>query len=630
MCGILGVIGKNLNLETALMSMNDRGPDDYGQYHDEKLSVSLGHVRLSILDLSEQGHQPMVSDGSRLVLVYNGEIYNYIEIRDELKQLGEEFQSNSDTEVILKAYKQWGIQFVNKCRGMFSFALLDKGASQTPLPVDRILENMAPLPRVYLVRDRMGIKPLYLAQTESCFVFCSELEPMMKTGLVSKELRMSSMIDYLGSGSIYQPNTIYKSVQHLAQGHIFEIDLDSKQTRSYSYYNLESSVEKCRQELPNSYQEQTKLLQSVLSESVKYHMVSDVQVGAFLSGGVDSSAVAALMSKNGSSLSTFTVGFESDRMEDELSQARRVSQHLGTDHHEIVVNEHDVVNLLAEYIGRVDQPSIDGINTFIVSSLASESVKVVLSGLAGDELFGGYSHFAEILAGKKAHRSFTDVLMSKIHRVRPNRFTKPAMIRTSRPCEAVISLRNFYSPFQMKNMFGEWYCEFEDLSPGKHVIESCPENWDILNEVGWAELRGYLCSTLLRDSDVQSMNHSLELRPLLIDHKLVELALSLPDSSKIRGNLKKAILVEAVKDVIPESCYLDKKKGFELPWVEWIEGPLSTQYRDLLHSKHAKQLFQDSFLTKRESLLNQKQCMRLDWSLFILLGWLTQTDAKVL
>jgi len=364
MCSIFGAIGKNYkNIEKNFsMELRHRGPDDSGIYYDNIRSLALGHTRLSIIDLSNHAHQPMANENESHVLVFNGEIYNYQEIKIRLISLGYKFYTNSDTEVVLKSYVEYGENCVNHFRGMFAFCIYDKKRGE-----------------LFLARDRFGIKPLIYTFLDDQFIFSSELRPFLKSNVVTKKLSNQATNEYFQYGSVRQPNTMLEGVYQLMPGHSMTVQMERiyEIEKYYDYVERSSKLPEIK-----SYDEAVKKVRDELEIATQYHMIADVDVGAFLSGGVDSTAVIAMM-KNFSAkkINTFSVGFKNKtNVEDETEIAARTAKYLGCRHHNIKIDDNYVKNIFDDFITSIDQPSIDGINTFIVSRETAKEMKVASSG----------------------------------------------------------------------------------------------------------------------------------------------------------------------------------------------------------------------------------------------------------
>ena len=410
MCGIYGVLG-GLNSSSSSVGahkLSHRGPDDFGFYYDPINDLYLAHTRLAIIDLSNAANQPIFSDDNNYVLIFNGEIYNYQELRQELIQSGYSFRTSSDTEVVLQSFIHWGSDCLLRFRGMFAFCIYTKDKKE-----------------LFLARDRFGIKPLIYSFNDDKFTFSSELKSFFPNSFSdpSPSICTSSLYEYLTFGSVIQPNTILEGIFHLPQSHYMIID-KNKNAYQYRYYDYAKES----QSLPkyDTYEQAITAVRSTLTDATSYHMVSDVDVGIFLSGGVDSSAVLALANQcTESKLHTFSVGFsDSKSVFDETNLASQTAQFFSCNHHNILIDSDSVIHTFCRFIDSIDQPCFDGINNYIISEKASEFVKVALSGLGGDEIFGGYPHFSTISESISLAASFQNRILQKINHLRPNRFTK--------------------------------------------------------------------------------------------------------------------------------------------------------------------------------------------------------------
>ena len=594
MCSIYGCIGKNYSDIEPLFSkeLNHRGPDDGGFFVDNEAKVSLGHTRLSIIDLSAHGHQPMVNKDNRYTIVFNGEVYNYQEIRNELEKLGHAFNSQSDTEVILQSFIEWEEKCLDKFRGMFAFVIYDKNTNE-----------------LFLARDRFGIKPLIYTFTNEDFLFSSELSPLMKSGFIPSVLNEASVSDYFAYGAVQQPKTIIKNAYYLMPGHYMKVDIGLNY-HIEKYYDLVTESKKI--EHIDSYDEAVIMVRKALEEATRYHLVADVDVGAFLSGGVDSTAVVALMNHYvNKPINTFSVGFDQQgEVKDELSIAANTAKMLHTNHNEIVVDEQYIINIFDDFIDSIDQPSIDGINTYIVSRETSKNIKVALSGLGGDEIFAGYPHFKNIYENIDTNKNIYTLLGIQLNKIKPNRFTNHFELIGLSPEEGVLKTR-------ILDKRQSYPIEIEDRS-----------DLSTIQRITKVEIDNYLLSTLLRDNDVLSMANSLEVRPILLDHKLVELVFSLADNYKIRDKRLKAIFIDSVKDIIPEETWQRKKTGFEMPFATWMNGVLNSRVRSVAENAQKSRLLTTEIVQSFLKRANNKKLKRNDWILFVFFSWIEKNGVK--
>jgi asparagine synthase (glutamine-hydrolysing) len=626
MCGICGVLGSwNPEIIKAMnQAMHHRGPDDDGVFIDNEKHVALGHRRLSVIDVSKCGHQPMSYAKGRYWITFNGEIYNYKDIRKQLENIGHRFETNSDTEVLLASYVQWDERCLDKLSGMFAFAIYDKEAH---LPNETL---------IFLARDRLGIKPLYFSIKDRIISFSSEMKGMLASGLVSRKIDRQAVWHYLSLGSVPQPRTIFTEVKMLMPGHFMKISR-SRDIKISRYWDIAINAgEEYRDIDKISAIEAHKHLRVLLENSVRQHMVADVPVGAFLSGGIDSTTVVGLMSRNSRErIRTFSVGFESKlNRYDERRWARIAAQIFETDHTEVIVNGEDVARQYDDIIRATDQPSLDGTNTYVISKAAGESVRVALSGLGGDEIFAGYPHFIRFInASRWDHR--LSWLSTSLKKSLLNYF--PDRLITDKKClllnreERYSTLRNLTNDFALEDITSTSLSS--SLVPetlAEYYLPLLRSNLDVIAETSYVEINSYLVNTLLRDVDAMAMAHSLEVRPLLLDHKLAEFAFALPAQLKVSRRLNKPVLVGAVKDLIPDALIHRAKMGFELPLAEWLSGPLRDRAVDAFSLKLAKEMFSQEFLYNTKESLLAGQCSSIAiWSYFNLLAWIDANQGEL-
>lgn len=587
MCGIWGYVAREEAIDPSdawdgLCSLTDRGPDDWGMYFggtgkvtsEEELpgseqSVVLGNRRLSILDISDAGNQPMRTADGRWI-VYNGEVYNYREIRETLRDRGYSFESETDTEVVLKAYSEYGAGCVQHFRGMFAFAVYDERDGT-----------------LFAARDRFGIKPFYYAERGAALAFASEVTSMVSGGVVEPALDPVGVDGFLSFGYVPSPRTILTGVRSLPPGTVLTYDPDGGGTEIDRYYEIDfdgdtdDSVERFRE---------------LLCESVRLRLRSDVPVGTFLSGGLDSSTVAALVcgeSPDSADVRTYSIGFEQTSYS-EAEFAREVASELGTDHTTASITGTDVRSEVDDIFEAMDQPTIDGVNTYFVSKLAADDgVKVALSGLGSDELLYGYSTFDDV------HRyyrlcerldSIPDVVGNAVARVvefagrylpgQPTGKVAQSLVSDSPFGAAYLLSRGLFTQSTRRKLLTDaasvtdWSSELERADP------SGDSTWSVEESVSYAELTWYLHSQLLRDTDSMSMTHSLEVRVPFLDTGVAEFCLSLDDETKSSG--QKAFLKRAIEDDVPSSVIERKKSGFVLPFDNWLREDLREEVRDTL------------------------------------------------
>jgi|SRR5579863_3757057 len=601
MCGIAGTLKRidpvcpaDVAAVTRMMeSLIHRGPDACGMFSDER--VVLGHRRLSIIDLSEAGSQPMANEDSTVWTVFNGEIYNYPDLRKDLLRTGHCFRSNSDTEVLLHGYEQWGIEgLLPRLTGMFAFALYDVSRPDNP--------------RFYLVRDRLGIKPLYYSASDERVVFASEVRSLANSGLVRTETNRDALVGFLSQGSVPSPSTWLRDVSCLQPGCYLAVE--SNKERVVQYWDLSYS--------PQAGANDTLLL----GDAVTSHLLSDVPVGIFLSGGLDSASIVALATRSGSrKISTLTIAFDETEF-NEGDVARRLAQRFGTQHREIRITSDIFIENVSNFLKSVDQPTADGINTYFVSLAAKQSgLKVVLSGLGGDEVFLGYQHYRLLTLRSAWVRRFaamSPTLRSGIARIAiaygrslgQERWERFGYCRSYPPGLALYLLRRgFYPERAIADLAGidvgsvrDTIISAVEYGGGPSHEDLCPAH--AFNQI---EMRRYLHDQLLRDSDVFSMAHSIELRVPLLDHRLVESVAGRPAVAKVRGSGNKPLLVESVNDDALRAMARSPKRGFTFPLERWIRT-----HADHLEALSLKGTHVDPSAARR--MWSQFRRGRLHWS----------------
>jgi asparagine synthase (glutamine-hydrolysing) len=582
MCGIAGAIGAiDPTVEDAVRKMVDeqahRGPDDSGFFRSEgSPGVVLGFRRLAIMDLSPGGHQPMVDEQRRNVVVFNGEIYNYVQIREELAAEGIRCRSTGDTEVLLKAYARWGAAAVSRLRGMFAFAIFDPERRQ-----------------VLLARDRLGIKPLYYATVSrpggSVLLFASELRALLATDLLPRRLDPVALATFMWNGFVVGPQTMVRGVSLLGPGELMTVPLDAPAAVPERYWSLAASAR-----LPRA--EALERLERTLLTAAQQHLVSDVPLGVFLSGGVDSSAVTALAVKAGTkSVKTFHVGFD-ERGFDESSYARRVAKALGTDHIELRLAQERFRSELTAALDSLDQPTFDGINTYFVSRLVREAgFTVALAGTGGDELFGGYRSFVDQPRGRRLARAVRPIprvpLNGLARLVRSWKMGSdgdvPPQTRWGKLADLFSTGGEATATYQVS--YGLYTQDFlAELADGAIMAHAPrglpPRRFTELQEltrgatpleaVGFLELALFIGERLLRDTDGVSMANSLEVRVPLLDHEVVEAAQALPDEARFPPLGKKKLLKTLAMPELDPSIFDRPKAGFVLPIEVWAKDQL--------------------------------------------------------
>lgn len=601
MCGIVGYC--NFMCEDrvqALISMRDslthRGPDDEGAYFDDDGRVGLGHRRLAVLDLSSQGHQPMSAHEGAVWVVYNGEIYNFKELREELRTKGHSFNSNSDTEVVSKAYLEWGIDCINRFIGMFAIAIWDK-RSET----------------LYLVRDRLGVKPLYYYYKDSRLLFGSELKALMAHPGFPKEIDYGVIPNYLRYGYVPAPRTIFKDTYKLKPGHYLRMHNNEISVIKYwdaNDYYLGEPVEGSEDEIAEE-------LEALLIDSFKYRLLSDVPVGVFLSGGIDSSTLTALLQKNTSArLKTFSVGFYDDKY-NEADWAKKIADHLGTEHVEYYMSANDCLEVIGDLPELYDEPFGDnsGIPTYILSKLTRQHVTVALSADGGDELFGGYNRYRNLssltstfgrvprhirntavfgLNSLSADRA--DGIYQKLNSVVPRIKNFSDKYKKYRNMLCACNEERILDMYQFN--INKW--EPEDLGillndhSDSHYDTYFEDTFTELGDIDFQalmmgiDLRTFLVDDVLTKVDRASMSVSLESREPFLDHRLVEYAVRIPSALKCRKGVSKYILRKILYKHVPQELVDRPKRGFLAPVSDWLKCELYPLLMDHLNEDKVK------------------------------------------
>ena len=599
MCRIVGFIDFNFNnsysFEETVISMRDTllhgGPDDAGIFIDKEFPLAFGHRRLSILDLSPLGHQPM--EFENLVITYNGEIYNFREIRKELEKKGYKFFSNSDTEVILKAFHRWGFSAVHKFRGMFAFAIWNKKDK-----------------KLILGRDRIGVKPLYYYYKDGLFMFASELKAFHKHPKFEKKINITGLWLYLKYGYIPAPYSIFENVFKLRPGYFLVLDKNGN-IEEFPCWRVEEYFLKGKENrerwLKRSEEELAEELEEILTESFKFRLVSDVPVGMFLSGGIDSSTVCALLSREGIKLKTFTIGFY-EKEYNEAEYAKKIAQYLGTDHTELYCTPKEAFEIIPKLPEIYDEPFGDSsaIPTYLVSRLARSQVKVSLSADGGDEQFCGYTRYWIISnrTSKLSKIPFSNLFSNILELIQPN---------------FALKIYNIFRPFLPEyTNFRNKYLKLINALKGKGVMEQYDltltyflednlkllgielsekkrlKDWlladglDPFSSMMLLDLKTYLPDDILVKVDRATMSVALEGRDPFLDHKIVEWTSQLPVEFKYKNGVSKYLLRKVLYKYIPKNLVERPKQGFGVPIHEWFKGELKGLYKEYLNVERIK------------------------------------------
>lgn len=622
MCGIAGIAGiesgvsRRRSLHRMVEALAHRGPDADGEW--EAPGVALGHRRLAIIDLSEKGRQPMHSHDGRFTIVFNGEIYNYKSIRQELPEF--RFESDSDTEVLLAAYAKWGKKFLEKLNGMFALAIWDN-RTQT----------------LFVARDRMGIKPFYYRLEGGELWFASEIRALIQGGAFQPHLNQAALGDFIRYQTVSNPETMLDGVMSLPAGaygvfHAGKFEIQRYWEAARAGHGFESGMSEAAVKAR---------IRELLMAGVERRLISDVPLGAFLSGGIDSTAIVGLMSEvSNGPVDTFSVVFEEKEF-DESQWSEMAAKKFNTRHHPILLKPTAFLEELPNALAAMDHPSGDGVNSYVVSKVTREQgITVALSGLGGDELFAGYPFFRQLaeLQNKKILKALPfgmRKMMAGLANVIPGgrRGEKIAdVLRTKDTSLASIFpvYRRVFSGALANTVLSP---QKQGQNAVEHWLETYRNDWQklpLLSQVSSAEIENYMQHILLRDTDQMSMAHALEVRVPFLDHKLVEFVLSVPDSMKYPTYPKK-LLVESLGDLLPDELVNRKKMGFTFPWELWLRNELSGFCREKLEFLESTEIFLPGSLIKLHERFT-KQDNTVIWAhiwLLVILGdWMERNGVK--
>ncbi|MFL2599982.1 MAG: asparagine synthase (glutamine-hydrolyzing) [Flavobacteriaceae bacterium] len=624
MCGINGVYNYRslTDVENKVKEMNSltnhRGPDFNDIYLDS--TVCLGHNRLAIIDLDSKSNQPFISNDENLVLVYNGEIYNFLELKKQLSK-SYKFKTESDTEIIIAAYHNWGINMVAKFNGMFSFALWDKKNEQ-----------------FFLCRDRLGIKPLYYSEYHESIIFSSSIKAINQYYLNKTSLNKDDFVDFLRYGTVHSPNTFLNEIKSLERASY--LVASSEETKIVEYWSFFSNSR-----LINKEEKPQIKIKNFLLDSVDKRMMSDVPFGIFLSGGIDSSILVAAASKvSTKNINTFSIVFK-DKSFDERKFSRIIASKYKTNHFELELTPEDILHQIEEPFKFMDHPSVDGINTYFISKqVQKKGYKMAISGAGADELFSGYPVFKNSieLSNKKWLFSFPPQfrkLASKLlYLYKPNlQSEKMGEILNLK----LLELSNFYPIFRKifsdSSIMKLFNHSFNLKSPYSYLwaenelsFNQRGHKTSFLNKVSSLEIETYLQNVLLRDADQMGMANSLEIRVPFLDHNLVEYVLSLPNELKFPSSAKK-LLIDSTKGWIPDEIINRKKMGFVFPWDKWMRNELKTFCEQSINSLEHIPFFNMNYVNTLwvNFLKNKSQVHWLQiWSLVVLGNWTANNSTK--
>src|ERR1700733_14752105 len=646
MCGICGVIGIQRSelaeeiTRRMMGALTHRGPDEDGILVAP--SAALGMRRLSIIDLPG-GHQPVFNETGNVAVVYNGEIYNFQQLRRTLEGLGHAFRTHSDTEVIVHAYEEWGEQCLRELRGMFAIAIWDARSSGSSGEAARGT-------RIFLARDRLGIKPLYYTVADGALLFSSEVRSLLASGRIQPRLSPDCLEAYLTFGSVVEPSTLVEGIFSIPPGHClaFSADAPPAKPSPKPYWIYSDAVLQQDGPKPKNFQEAAKQLRPLLEETVRDHLISDVPLGVFLSSGLDSTTLVALGSRFQSDLHTFTVVFPEQRFS-EAKVSRETAKRFKTRHQEVLLAPDILVAQLEDAVNSLDQPTMDGLNTYFVSRAARQAgLKVALSGLGSDEIFGGYSTFvstprAAFVAGlgRWIPGPFRRMTAGAAVRIAAGDAVRKAAAAWRSPRDfphAYFFTRLLFTPSRVRRLLAPYYESSGYIKHDNPWRERMRETarqarqLDSFTSVSCFELQSYMVNTLLRDTDTASMANSLEVRVPFLDHRLVEFVGRLPKNAKYTSEVPKSLLVEALSDVLPDDVVGQTKRTFTLPWDVWLRGPLGVRLsQDLANLTPPLRRYLNPRAVRgawQNFVIGQTNWSR-PWSLYVLNEWVRHhvTDA---
>jgi asparagine synthase (glutamine-hydrolysing) len=613
MCGIAGAIGgfspgiADQIVRSMAAALTHRGPDDSGSccWVLDPHVVALGNTRLSILDLSAAGHQPMAEQSGRYSTVFNGEIYNFKELRKLLDPENCRFRTSSDTEVILHAYHRWSEKAFQAFRGMFAFALLDRTAR-----------------KVYLVRDPLGIKPLYFHISGGKVLFASEVQALLASGAIERRIETEAVSHFLSYGWVGGSNTAIAGIKLLQPGQMLSVDL-GRETINCKLSTYAASIPVVARASDSDRNEASAHMFHLLAQSVKCHLTSDVPVGLFLSGGIDSTVLLHLMREAGCARpKTFTVAF-ADKRFNENQIAKQIARRYEAEHHNVEIGESSLLADLPCALTAMDQPTMDGVNTFVIAkAVRSAGVKVALSGLGGDELFAGYPSFRRARWARRAAKippRLRGAIGASCRRAKLTRRQEKAWHLLESDCTPLATYRI------SRRLFGP--AEINSLIPGTAVLDDLapfPSSGDDVNDISRLELTGYMTGLLLRDTDFMSMANSLEVRVPFIDRAVVDHALRLPGHWKLAPSVSKALLLDAMKGALPSYVWKRPKMGFVIPFELWMRTSLRAWIEETFGNRRLAAALGFSTQGLEElwrAFLKGHIRWSKPWSLFVLLRW---------
>jgi asparagine synthase (glutamine-hydrolysing) len=586
MCGILGFLSKSTAISdyqfiTALKSIKHRGPDNEGVWHNDDNKVFLGHNRLAIIDLTINSNQPFKDPTSNYIIVFNGEIYNYIEIREVLKKSGISFKTKCDTEVILESYKMWGNDCIERLNGMFSFAILDRK------------KNL-----LFCARDRAGEKPFFYSLKNNNFIFCSEIKGILNLSIEDYTLNLSSLNCFLNEGYVSGSKSILNDIHKLESAHAMILDITNFEIKKWRYWNLPIL------NTNNNDSSESKILfevENLLTESISQQLIADVPVGILLSGGIDSSIITALAAKSKNNISTFTVSFPGNPKYDESKHAKLVSNYFGTNHRELIADPTsiDLLPILAE---QFDEPIIDSsiIPTYLVTKLIKNYCTVALGGDGGDELFGGYGHYSNFFKLNNNVKNIPLFLRkypsNLLYNILPHGFKSRKWIRAigQNLNNDLPLVANYFDENERFKLLGSFLNDDIKFAE-QHRQSRIYKHKNIIERSTRTDFLNYLTEDILVKVDRSSMLNSLEIRAPFLDYRIIEYAYQqIPTNLKVNANNKKVILQKLATKILPTDFQINRKQGFSIPLNSWIK------------QKEWQSFFSDVLLSSSQNIFNHK------------------------
>lgn len=635
MCGIVGIVSKNNSqldlIDDAIETLNKRGPDNQNSI---KLgSIALAHSRLSIIDVSSNANQPFVDSTKRYTLVFNGEIYNHLELKKELIADGFNFSTNSDTEVLLNLYIKYGELCLEKLNGFFAFSVFDKQNNN-----------------LFIARDRMGIKPLLYYFDGNDFIFSSEMKAIFKFK-IDKSIDQVSLFNYLQFNYIPTQNSILKKIKKLKPGCFINIENinNINEIEELCYYQVPFNEKETIQKNAFNYDKSKEILRNLLDDSVQMRLVADVPVGTFLSGGIDSSIISLIAKKHKSDLQTFSIGYRDEPFFDETEYANAVAKKIGSEHHVFKLTNDELYENLSDILDYIDEPFADSsaIAVYLLSKYTKKHVSVALSGDGADEMFSGYNkHMAEFKARHpgikegfvksmypilkqlpKSRNSKLTNLNRQMYKFslganlsNKERYWRWASILTEEKANYFLKEELIFNPQRLSDTAFDYKKRKEEL------LKYIRKNGD-LNDVLYTDFQMVLTNDMLRKVDSMSMANSLEVRTPFLDHRLVNFAFSLPRAFKINADMKKKILQDAFKDELPPEVYNRSKKGFEVPLLGWFKNELKNVIEDdllsddLIEEQGIFNPFAIKELKKQLNSKNPEDAQATIWAIIVFNSW---------